>query len=89
MSIKKPFPHYLRLNGCTVQFDDGKRHGDAEGTVRITNQETMDPNEELNYEVCTPEQARMEYKKLKSKGARVVNGFHACKSQEPWYPDGD
>ena len=88
MATKKPFPHYLRLKGVTYQFDDGAKHYDPPGTVRVTYQETMDPNEELNYDVRTAEEARKEYKDLKAKGAKVVDGYHACKRCEHWYDDG-
>ena len=49
------------------------------GTVEVTYQRTLDPNEELDSHTCTPREAREIMSDLRTKGYKPATYWHQCK----------
>lgn len=70
--------------GCTTCFTPRDN-----GMVRVQWQQTLDPNEELNEEDYTKEEARKVWRQEKKEGARKATGWHTCKRDSAWANNGD
>jgi hypothetical protein len=78
--------HFLHntKTGTTLCFQ--KNH---KGEVIVYYQHTLDPNEELNDDTFTVEEARKEWKKYIAEGYRKATGWHTCKRDSAWANNGD
>jgi hypothetical protein len=72
MSNKDSFLH--QPEGETVCFT-----ANDNGTVEVTYQRTLDPNEELDSDTFTTEEARDFWRRLRAKGYREATYWHQCK----------
>lgn len=83
MNTNETFLHSTK-HVVTVSFRDL-----GNGSVELSYQQTLDPNEECNEETLSTEDARKEWKKFWSQGYRKATGWHTCKRDSAWANNGD
>ncbi len=83
MNTNETFLHSKRM-GITICFRDNRN-----GTVTLSYQRTLDPNEELDDDTLSTEDARKEWKKFWSEGYRKATAWHTCKRDSAWANNGD
>ena len=83
MNTNETFLHSKRM-GITICFRDNRN-----GTVMLSYQRTLDPNEELDDDTFSTVDARKEWKKFWSEGYRKATSWHTCKRDSAWANNGD
>ena len=80
MSNKQSFLHNKKQN-LTVCFEEL-----PDGKIKMEWLQTFDPNEDINDEIYTKEEARAEWKKFVKEGAKPASGWsdHQSKRESAW-----
>lgn len=75
-AIKNQVEFFLhnKTTGETIQFYDN-----MDGTMTLSYQMTLDPNEELNDDKMTLEEGRTAWKKYRKEGFKKATSWHTCK----------
>jgi hypothetical protein len=76
--------HFLHSDkeGTTICFSDN-----GNGTVKLSYQQTLDPDEELGCDTYPAAIARDKWKEYMAKGYKKATGWHTCKRRSAWHPD--